>query len=207
MLKIIGLTGGIASGKNFIADIFAKKGAAVFDADLEVHKLLESDKSTIFKIKNFFPQAFENKKISRQILGKIVFSDPKKIKILEKIIHPQVRKKHAQFIKEAKKAGNKIIVLNIPLLLETKHYKTDYIIAVLVSKAVQKKRFLARAKRKNPKNFTKERKELAQRFEKIYAKQTKNSERKKQADFVVDNSSSKIKTTQQVKEIIKKLLG
>lgn len=96
-MKIIGLTGGIASGKNFIAEIFAKNGAVIFDADVEVHKLLESDKSTIEEVINSFPESFIEQKINRKILGKIVFSNSKKLEILEKILHPKVRKKYQSF--------------------------------------------------------------------------------------------------------------
>ncbi len=74
-MKIIGLTGGIASGKSFVAEIFKKKGAMIFDADEEVHKLLELDKSTILAIKKKFPTSFIDRKIDRKILGKIVFSE------------------------------------------------------------------------------------------------------------------------------------
>ena len=59
-MKIIGLTGGVASGKNFVAEIFAQKGAVIFDADKEVHRLLDSDKSTISKVKKIFPESFLN---------------------------------------------------------------------------------------------------------------------------------------------------
>jgi dephospho-CoA kinase len=81
-MKIIGLTGGIASGKNFVAEIFQKNGAAVFDADKEVHELLESHAEAIKEVKENFPESVIGKKISRKLLGQIVFSDPQKLKIL-----------------------------------------------------------------------------------------------------------------------------
>lgn len=152
-MKIIGLSGGVASGKNFIADIFAKKGAVVFDADAEVHHLLKSDKSTINEVKENFPKSFINGKIDRKTLGEIVFSNEKKLKILEKIIHPKIRENYKKFLKKAKKEDKKIIVLNIPLLLESKEYKCDYILSIVISPSIQQKRFLARAKRRNPKTF------------------------------------------------------
>ena len=85
-MKIIGLTGGIASGKNFVAEIFQKNGAAVFDADKEVHELLESHVEAIKEVKENFPESVIGKKISRKLLGQIVFLDSQKLKILEKII-------------------------------------------------------------------------------------------------------------------------
>ncbi len=201
-MKIIGLTGGIASGKNFVAEVFAKEGAAVFDADAEVHKLLESDRETLLEVKRKFPESFIEQKIDRKILGKIVFSDERKLKILEKILHPKVRKKHLEFLKESKKSGKKIAVLNIPLLLETESYECDFILAVIASKAVQKKRFLAREKKKDPKNFAKNKKIVEKRFAQIYTKQAKNSERKKLADFVIKNGISKANSTKQIEKFL-----
>ena len=92
-ISVVGLTGGIASGKNFVAEIFSKNGAAIFDADKEVHLLLESNQDVIAQIKKNFPQSLVNHKIDRKILGKIVFDkkSAQKLKILEEILHPKVR--------------------------------------------------------------------------------------------------------------------
>lgn len=201
-MKIIGLTGGVASGKNFVAEVFAKNGAAIFDADKEVHQLLESDKSTFREVQKFFPEAIIEKKISRKILGKIVFNDEKKLKILEKILHPKIRKKHLEFLKSAKKSGKKLAVLNIPLLLEKEGYKCDQTLAIIASKAIQKKRFLERAKKNDPKNFLRDKKDLEKKFEQIRSKQISNLERKKRADFVINSSLSKAHTIKQVKKFL-----
>lgn len=204
-MKILGLSGGIASGKSFVAEVLKKNGAAIFDADAEVHKLLEADKSVIVRLKKNFPESFVDQKIERKILGKIVFANRKKLKILEKILHPEVRKKYSQFLQDCRKQKQELVVLNIPLLLETKAYKCDKIIVVVASKAIQKKRFLARAKKSNPKNFAAEKENLVERFEKIYAKQIGNAERKKRADFVLFNNSSKGLVVEGVKQILLKI--
>ena len=204
-MKIIGLTGGIASGKNFIAEIFAKNGAVIFDADVEVHKLLESDKSTIEEVINSFPESFIEQKINRKILGKIVFSNSKKLEILEKILHPKVRKKYQSFLDKSKKEGKKLVILNIPLLLEKKGYEYDKIIAVISTKSIQRKRFLARTKEFYPETFAEEKENLIKQFEKIFLKQTTNKDRKKVADFVIDNTKSKDFTISQVKSLNKLL--
>ena len=199
----VNLTGGIASGKNFVAEIFAQKGAVVLDVDKEVHKLLELDKSVIIQIRNFFLESFVEGKIDRKILGKIVFSDSEKLKILEKILHPKVREKYQEFLDEVQKSKKKIAVLNSPLLLESKSYKCDKIVAVVASPSIQKKRFLARARKNNPKNFALEKKNLEKKFEQIRAKQISNLERKASADFVVNTNFSKKSVRQQVVQIIK----
>src|SRR5690606_26497739 len=113
--------------------------ALIFDADKEVHKLLESDEPTIQKVREKFPQSFVDGKIERKILGKIVFSDESQLRILEKIIHPEVRKKYSEFVAAAQKKSTKLLVLNIPLLLETKGYKCDKIIAIIAGEETQKK--------------------------------------------------------------------
>ncbi len=200
-MKIIGLTGGIAAGKNFVAEIFKQNGAAIFDADKEVHNLLESDGSIIHQVKKYFPHSFVEKKIDRKILGKIVFDDVKKLEILERILHPQVRKKYEEFLLDAKKQNKKLVVLNIPLLLEKQGYKCDKVVAVIAAKSVQRKRFLARAKKSDNKNFLRNKSFLEEKFAKIHARQMSNSARKDMADFVVDSGLSKLNTISQVQKI------
>ncbi len=202
-LKVIGLTGGIASGKNFVAEIFTKNGAAVFDADKEVHNLLESDKATILQVKKEFPESFVDGKIERKILGRIVFADEKKLRLLEEILHVKVRENYRKFLFEADKSGKKLVVLNIPLLLETEGYESDYVVAILASPSIRKKRFLARAKKSNPKNFAAEKRNLEKKFTQIIAKQLTNTERKSRADFVVNTSKSKAETVNQVEDFLK----
>jgi len=204
-MKIIGLTGGIASGKNFIAEIFANNGAAIFDADEEVHKLLESDKSTIEEVKKFSPESFVEHKINRKILRKIVFSNSEKLEMLEKILHPKVRKKYQSFLDKSKKEGRKMVILNIPLLLEKKGYECDKIIAVISTKSIQRERFLVRTKESYPETFSEEKENLRKQFEKIFLKQTTNKDRKKAADFVINNIKSKDFAISQVKNLIKLL--
>lgn len=197
-MKIIGLSGGIASGKNFVADIFAKKNAAIFDADKETHKILDSDKGLILQVTKAFPSCFVDRKIDRKVLGKIVFNDVKKLQILEGIIHPVIRKKYSKFLSEARKQNKKFAVLNIPLLLEKEGYDCDVVIALLISPSLQKARFFSRFKNLSQK-------ELAEKFRKISQLQLKNSQRKSRAHFVVNTGLSKAKTVKQVEEIIKKL--
>jgi dephospho-CoA kinase len=205
-MKIIGLSGGVASGKNFVADIFEKNGADVFDADKEVHKLLEFDKSVVDEVGKKFPESFVKEKIDRKILGKIVFENEKKLKILEKIIHFEVRKKYQEFLESAKKKKLNLVVLNIPLLLENKAYKCDFVVAVIASKALQKKRFLERAKKLNPKNFAAQKKNLEKRFAQIAAKQMPDSQRKNSADFVIDARKGKNDVEKQVEKLLSRIV-
>jgi dephospho-CoA kinase len=206
-MKIIGLTGGIASGKNFVAEIFAQNGAAVFDADFEVHQLFASDKLVIERIKKNFPESFIEGKIERKILGKIVFGDAEKLAILEKILHPKVREKYQEFLVNAQKSKKKIVVLNIPLLLEKQGYSCDKIVALLAPKSVRKRRFLARCRKNNPKIFAAEKKNFEEKFLQICANQITDLERKSKADFVINSNKSKLEIEAQIKnysQILKK---
>lgn len=189
---VIGLSGGIASGKNLVAEIFAQKGAAIFDADKEVHKLLESDESTIAAVKKFFSESFVEGKIERKILGKIVFADEKKLRALEKILHPKVQKKYREFVAQAKKNKKEFVVLNVPLLLESETYKCDYVIAITAFLALRKKRFLARSKNSDLKIFNQ-----------IRAKQISDSTRKKRADFVITNNETKEDLVTKIEKILR----
>ncbi len=204
-MKIIGLTGGIASGKNFIAEVFKKNGAIIFDADAEVHEILRCDEVAISEIAEHFPKSVVDCKIDRKILGKIVFADIEKLQILEKIIHDRVRKKYAEFLKDAQKKRKKLAVLNIPLLLETQGYECDKVIAIITPRIAQKYRFLSRYKKSFPKNFSAEISELEEKFQQIKSKQISNSERKNQADFVIYNGLSKGCTIRQIAYILEKV--
>ncbi len=142
-MLVIGLSGTVASGKNFVADIFKDFGADVFDADQMVSKILEQDQLAIKKINESFNGVVANGKIDRKKLAQLVFSDKSKLDILEKIIHPKVAKARKNFILQAKEAKKALIILNIPLLFEKNIYKEcDYNILVKSDYSLQKERFI-----------------------------------------------------------------
>lgn len=203
-MKIIGLTGGVASGKNFIADLFAQKGALVFDADQEVHHILHHDEDAISRIKDAFPESLIDNKVDRKSLGKIVFNDPQKLRLLESIIHPKVREKYELFLAKAKEVGAKMIILNIPLLLESKQYEADIIIAITASKNIRKQRFIQRYRQLNPDSSLTD-DELSHKFELIRQQQLSDKERSRQADYVISNDLSKDHAIKSVELIISKL--
>lgn len=201
-MQIIGLSGGIASGKNFVADIFRNNGAAIFDADIEVHKLLESDQKVILEVTKEFPESFIDVKIDRKILGKIVFNDKNKLQILEKIIHPIIRQKYLESLEKSKSEGREMFLLNIPLLLESKSYQCDKIIAITISSEIQRERFLERARKSDPDNFVAKKADLEETFEKIIVNQMSNEEREAVADFVVNNDVDQECFEDQIQDII-----
>ena len=187
---LIGLTGTIGSGKTFALNFFKSKKITVFSADDEVKKIFKS-KIIKDKIYKKFPETFSKKKINKNKLASIVFSDRKKLRSLEKVIHPLVKKKKNLFLNRNK--NKEIIIMEIPIIFEKKNKKNyDYIILMDVNKKIQRQRIIKR------KNMT------PQLFEKILSNQISNKKRK-DADFVINNNDSKDKTKQILNKTLKKI--
>jgi dephospho-CoA kinase len=129
MTKIIGLTGGIGSGKTTIAKHFASLGIPVYIADDEAKKLMDNPE-IIEKLQTVFGnEIIENKKIDRKALAQIVFQNPKKLKILNSIIHPAVKKHFTDWLSTYK--NHPIIIKEAAILFESGSYKDcDAIITV-----------------------------------------------------------------------------
>ena len=118
MLKV-GLTGGIGSGKSVVAEIFAGLGITIIDADLIAHQLTESGSDAFKEIIQLFGEGIiaTNGELNRKKLARTVFSNPSDKIALENILHPKIKQRILQEIKEAK--DNHYIILAIPLLLES----------------------------------------------------------------------------------------
>ena len=189
---LIGLTGTIGSGKTFALNFFKSKKIKVFSADDEVKKILEN-KLVKEKIYKLFPESFIKKKLNKTTLASIVFKEKKKLRKLEKIIHPYVRKKKKNFLEINKK--KKLIIMEIPIIFEQKAKRNyNYIILMNINKKIQFQRI---KKRKNMTN------EL---FKKILSNQVSNK-KKKHADFVVNNSGQKNETKQILKKTLNKIIS
>lgn len=121
MTLIIGLTGGIASGKSTVSNMFKEMGIAVIDADVESRRAVEIGEPAYFKIIEEFGKdiLLENGNINRKKLGGIIFYQEEKRQILNKIVHPEVRKRMFTAIETAKQNKEAVIVLDIPLLFES----------------------------------------------------------------------------------------
>lgn len=189
-MVVIGLTGSIATGKSFVADIFREKNIAVFDSDFEVAKLLESQKVISFiKICPKLGSTIKEDKIDKNILSKRVFNDKDALVSLENILHPLVEKKVQEFIKEKKL--EKVIVLDIPLLFE-KNYKKycNKVITTYCSEITQRERALSR------KNIDSE------RFDFIIKQQMPINLKALLTDYIVYTDVSEVYTKKQIEEIL-----
>jgi len=189
---LIGLTGTIGSGKTFALNFFKSKKITVFSADEEVKKILNIKiiKDKIYKL---FPEVFFRKKLNKIFLASVVFSNKKKLRKLEKIIHPIVRKNKKNFLNRNKK--KKIIVMEIPIIFEKKRTQEyDYIILMNVNKKIQRQRVMKR------KNVT------PQLLKKILSNQI-SDKKNKHADFIINNNGKKIETKQILKKILNKIIS
>jgi dephospho-CoA kinase len=188
----VGILGPVGSGKTFIANIFKELSFNIFSADNEVANIYKNNKTVNKNIAKFFKLKLYKGKINKQDLRDSLKKNPKKFKFLNKTIHPIVRKRLAIFLSRFKK--NKLVVLDIPLLVENKMLN---FVDILVLVKTRSNSFLSRIKK---------RKNLDKQFLNILKKQQISEKVKESyADFIIYNSS-KNKVKLQVKKIIDKIL-
>lgn len=129
MSKIIGLTGGIGSGKTMIANYIKSLGIPVYIADDEARKLMDTDEMIHEISKVFGSQIISNGKLHRQELANLVFNNPEKLKVLNNIVHPKVKKHFVNWIQKHKKLP--LLVKEAAILFESGAYKDcDVVISV-----------------------------------------------------------------------------
>lgn len=145
MTKIIGLTGGIGSGKTTIANYFEEKGVPVYIADNEAKKIMQS-KSIIEDIKSVFGESvFENEVLNRAKLAEIVFSNGDKLSQLNSIIHPAVKKDFEVWLQKNKSYD--YVIYEAAILFESGRYKDcDIVITVTAPEEVRLERVIKRDK-------------------------------------------------------------
>ncbi|MGI5920744.1 MAG: dephospho-CoA kinase [Syntrophomonadaceae bacterium] len=186
-MKIIGLTGGIASGKSTVARVLKDLGAILLDADELAHQVIEPHKPAWEEIVKEFGQHIINpdQSINRDRLGTIVFNDPKRLQHLNEIVHPRVIETYEHDIAEIRKVHpDAVVVMDVPLLFET-HMEDmcDQVWVVWVDRQTQIERLMHRN------NYTRE--EALARIN----SQMPLDEKARQANVVIDNSNS-IKETE-----------
>jgi dephospho-CoA kinase len=179
-MKILCLTGSVGMGKTTAARMLRRLGVPVHDADAEVHRLLGRGGAAVRAVDAAFPGVKAGKAIDRAALGKIVFGDKAALKRLEAILHPLVRQAERRFLAEARRQHRPLVVLDIPLLFETKgERRCDGVIAVSAPRAIQRARVLARP------GMTKE------RLAAIEARQMPDREKRRHADIVIETGLGK----------------
>lgn len=177
-MKIIGLTGSIGSGKSSVSNIFTKKNIPIIDADKIAREILERD-NALKEIVDCFGTEMLNidKSLDRKKLGNIVFSNSNKLKKLNSITHPKIEKNIKQKIDYYRQIDEKIVIVDAPLLIEANlTYIVNLILLVVCNEDIQIKRLISRD------NISKNEALL-----RIKA-QMSVEEKKKYADYIIDNS-------------------
>ena len=186
----LAVVGDIGSGKSYIAKKF---GYPVFNADVEVTKLYKTSKKCFVKLKKLLPQHIISFPIKKTELLKAIMINQFNLKKIIKVIHPEVRIKMNKFL--IKNRNKKIVVLDIPLLLENKINKKNDILIFVDAKKSQINKRLKRRKNFNLKLFKK--------FKKI---QLPIEYKKKKSQFILKNNFTNKFLKKGVKRILKEIL-
>ena len=179
MTKIIGLTGGIGSGKTTVANHFRVAGIPVYIADDEARKIMQSDEINAEIKKKFGDTVFDNGILNREKLSGIVFNDPEKLKLLNAIIHPAVKKHFSSWILNHK--NTPYIIYEAAILFESGSYKDcDIIITVTAPLELRIQRVIQRDKTT--------RENVLSRIN----MQWNDEKRIEKSDFVIENDTTEI---------------
>lgn len=190
-MKIIGLTGSIGMGKSTVAKMFAEEGVDTFDSDAAVHALYAPGGAAVAPVEAAFPGVTRDGAIDRVALSARVVDNAEAIKRLEQIVHPLVRQAQAEFLARQEAAGAEFVVLDIPLLLESRAPKqVDAIVVVSAPAEAQRARVLARPGMS------------VEKFEAILARQLPDAEKREMADFVIDTGAPLEHTRAQVRAVL-----
>ncbi|AGA65365.1 Dephospho-CoA kinase [Liberibacter crescens BT-1] len=186
---ILGITGSIGTGKTTVSNFFKENGVSVISADDIVNDLYQGSAVTV--IENNFPGSTKDNKVDKEILFKKLNEEPEKFKILENIIHPMIRIREREILKDFFYRGEKIVVFESPLLFETRRESFfDKIILVHCSLDIQRSRVLARE------NFTEE------KFFLILSRQIDAKYKILRVDYIINTQESFDKTRDDVCNIL-----
>ena len=190
-MLLIGLTGSIGMGKSETAKMFARHGVPVCDSDAIVHGLYDAGGAAVLPVGVAFPQALVQGQIDREALSRCVVGKPEAIAKLEAIVHPLVAQAQRSLLQRFAASGTKMVVLDVPLLFETKgENRVDVVVVVSAPSAVQRERVLQRPGMS------------AEKFEIIVNKQMPDADKRARADFVIDTGGDLSTTAAQVGDII-----
>ena len=186
----IGILGDIGSGKSYVAKLF---GYPVFNADNEVGKLYKKNRRIFIKLNKALPKYITRFPIKKQEVTRTILANKKNLRKIIKIIHPEVRKKMNIFLKKNKK--KKLVVLDIPLLLENKINKRKDILIFIQS---NKTEILKRLKKRENFNL-----KIVNRFRRI---QLPIDYKKKKSNFIIKNDFSNNSVKKEVRNILNQIL-
>jgi dephospho-CoA kinase len=196
-MLIVGLTGGIASGKSLVTRVLRDLGAHIIDADKIVHDLLSPGEDACSEVIGHFGGSIQlpDGSIDRRMLGDIIFNHPDERAWLNNCIHPRVFQAYQTQVHHLReRQPDAIVVMDAALLIETGyHKKMDKLIVVYAKQKDQVKRLMERDR------FT-----LKQALARI-SSQMPLDEKRKYADYVIDNTGTREVSEQQTREVFEKL--
>ena len=187
---IIGILGDIGSGKSYVAKCF---GYPVFNADFEVSKLYKNERKIFNKLKKVLPKYFQKFPIIKTDVSKAILANKSNLNKIIKIVHLEVRKKMNIFLNKNK--NKKIVILDVPLLLENNLNNKEDILVFIQSKKID---ILKRLKKRD--NFNQR---LFKKFKKI---QLPLDYKRKRSHFIIKNNFTKKSVNIDIKNILKEIL-
>ena len=188
---ILGLTGGIGMGKSTAAAAFRRARIPVFDADAAVHRMQARGGRAIRAIAVAFPGTVRDGEVNRPALRQAVLGRPEALARLEGILHPMVREEERAFVERARRRGNRIVVLDIPLLLETGgDQRVDRIVVVSAPRDVQIHRIRARRRMSDAD------------IRAVIARQMPDADKRRRADVVIRTGLSRHASVKALRRLI-----
>lgn len=196
---LVGITGGIGSGKSIVTKIFSLLGVPIYDADSRAKWLMENDAELIHSIKDAFSDKayLENGKLNRPWLASEVFSNPEKTELINSLVHPRVGEDGKQWV--AANANHPYLVKEAALMYESGSYKElDFIVAVYAPERIRIRRVLLRDVNRSSEDV-----------KYIIARQMPDEEKKKKAHAVIVNDDQRLVIPQVIslhKQLLKSAL-
>ena len=191
---VLGLTGSIGMGKSATAAMAEAAGIPVHSADAAVHRLYAG--ALAAPIEAMFPGTVRDGVVDREALASRVLGDAEAMRALEALVHPAVRAEEAAFLEACRAAGEKLVILDVPLLFESgRAGDVDKILVVSAPAELQRQRVLARP------GMT------VKKFEAILARQMPDEEKRARADYVIDTSRGLSAAEEDLRRIIADLTG
>jgi len=196
---LIGLTGGVATGKSTVAAMFARCGAVVIDADVLARQVVEPGKPAWREIVKIFGRAVLNpdRTLNRQQLGGIVFGSLAKRTQLERIIHPRVAREQQRLTREAARNNpHAVVIYDVPLLFEA---GIDKRVAITIVVTADRETQIARLNKRNGLS----RAEALRRIK----SQMPLAQKRRLADHVIDGTSKRMDLFRQIKVLYKQFVA
>jgi dephospho-CoA kinase len=187
---VVGLTGSIAMGKSTVASMFERMGSPVFDADAVVRSYYDGEGAE--DVERLFPGVLVEGRVDRDRLSHLALGDRSALQRLESLVHPHVAQKRRNFVDNAKANGQRLIVLDVPLLIEAGgESAVDIVLLVSAPEPVQRARAMAR------KGMTEV------KLESILSRQSSDAEKRRRSHFIVDTSGGLEDTRAQATQFLR----